>query len=157
MPCYTVHITQSSFQNFGYEYWDVLITLFYFHNFYIPLPGSLIILSGDSLFTGFGFGLGNINMIIPVNCSKLFSGFISIVSKIHSYILGLDISIIQYVKTSCYMFTQLKFSYCTATYTQSCTTNLKGIRFGVYTKLRLLAHSMLPVCLKKMEYNCSFS
>ena len=28
-------------------------------------------------------------------------------------------------------------------------TNLKGTHFGVCTKLRLLAHSMLPVCLQK--------
>ncbi len=27
-------------------------------------------------------------------------------------------------------------------------TNLNGIRFGVYNKLRLLAHSMIPVCLQ---------
>ena len=76
MSCYTFHVIESSFQNFGYEYWDVLITLFDFNNFYIPLPGSLIVLSGDSLFTGFGLCLWNINMIIPVDCCELFSGFI---------------------------------------------------------------------------------
>lgn len=58
-------------------------TLFDFNNFYIPLPGSLIVLSSDSLFTGFGLCLGNINMIIPIDCCELFSGFICIVSEIN--------------------------------------------------------------------------
>ena len=80
--CHTVCIIYSSVEYSGYEYWNVLITLFNFHNLHIPLPGSWVVFSCYAFMFRLGLCLGKIRVVIPVNCCQLFPGFICIVSEV---------------------------------------------------------------------------
>ena len=55
-----------------------------------------------------------------------------------------------YICVYIYIYIYILYTYKdTAQHHFNCiNSNLKGVLFGVYIILRLLAHSMLPVCLK---------
>jgi hypothetical protein len=57
-----------SVQHSGYDYWNILITLYNFYNLYIPLPGSRVALFCYSFFPRLGLCWGDRLTIVVVNC-----------------------------------------------------------------------------------------
>jgi len=76
-------------KHFGNEERDILIPLVSFDNFYIPLLGTLVVLSTENLFPCFFGSNGKVKVVIPVNCCQVLSDFVSLVT-INSKIDFLD-------------------------------------------------------------------
>ena len=80
--CNKICVHSSSPHHVGNKHWDVCISFFLLHLLNIPLPGSLVVLSGDNVITRLGCFLWEVNMEIPIYSSELPSCFVSLISKI---------------------------------------------------------------------------